>query len=422
MITGVNFSVWTPEQILKASVVNVTETKTFADGVIVKNGLRDLRLGAVRGSLCGTCGENKRKCNGHFGHIVLNTPVYHISWTSAVIYWLRCICYTKGCTTVLIKELTPPKLQKNRHLQHYSKHVHTKCPECHEKQPKYSWNREKQRIDVNKIHYEVDDVLQHFNKIDFNSLELDLSHPKDMILTLLPVPPPSVRPAVMQGNVVRSEDDLTYRLIQIMRANIKLKKTIDDGRPDHIILDCKMNLQCMVTGYINHNKVGKKRASTREYTSLCARLTKKEGRVRGNLMGKRVDFSGRTVITGDDNLGMHEIGIPTSIAEKLTIPLRVTAYNKKMVQQMLTQSESPIKFVMRPNGSRIDLSFVQRSGITLDVGFSVERSLMDGDIVLFNRQPSLHKMSMMAHEVKVLPYSTFRMNLSCTTPYNADCK
>ena len=119
---------------------------------------------------------------------------------------------------------------------------------------------------------------------------------------------------------------------------------------------------------------------------------------------------------------MHEVGIPTSVAEKLTVPLKVTAYNKSLVQEMLTKKKSPVKFVIRPNGSRVDLTFVNRHNINLDVGWSVERSLIDGDIVLFNRQPSLHKMSIMAHEVRVLPYSTFRMNLSCTTPYNADCK
>ena len=138
-------------------------------------------------------------------------------------------------------------------------------------------------------------------------------------------------------------------------------------------------------------------------------------------MGKRCDFTGRSVITGDDNLTMSQVGIPTSVANKLTVPVKVTAYNKKQLQDMLVGVKSPIKFVIRPNGSRVDLSFVKnRSNITLEVGWSIERILKDGDIVLFNRQPSLHKMSIMAHEAKILPYSTFRMNLSCTTPYNAD--
>ena len=137
-------------------------------------------------------------------------------------------------------------------------------------------------------------------------------------------------------------------------------------------------------------------------------------------MGKRCDFTARSVITGDDNLGMHQVGVPISVADKLTVPVKVTAYNKKTCQEMLNKKDTPVKFVVRPNGSRVGLYYFKKSGNQLDVGFTIERRLQDGDIVLFNRQPSLHKMSLMAHEVKVLPYSTFRMNLSCTTPYNAD--
>jgi len=423
MIVGVNFDVWTAEDIRKESVVHVTEKKTYENNAIVHNGLRDSRMGATKGHSCPTCGENVKKCNGHFGHIELQCPVYHISWVSNVIYWLRCICYTPSCRNTLIKNFDTHNVQKNRHLQHYSKNVHTKCPECEERQPKYSWNRDKGCIEVNKVLYSIEDVMIHLDKLDSEVLDrVDLAHPKGMILTVLPVPPPSVRPPIMQGNSVRGEDDLTYRLIQIMRANDKLEKTQKDNRPKHIITDAKESLQNAVTGYINHTKVGssKRKTSKREYTSLQVRLQGKEGRVRGNMMGKRCDFTGRSVITGDDHLKMSEVGIPISVAEKLTIPVKVTAYNKEILQIQLTQEKSPIKFVIRPNGSRVDLSFVQRTGITLSVGWTVERILQDGDIVLFNRQPSLHKMSIMAHEAKILPYSTFRMNLSCTTPYNAD--
>lgn len=423
MITGVKFNVWAAEEIRKTSVVHVTEKKSYENGAIVENGLRDKRLGATKGTICPTCGENYRKCSGHFGHIELNTPVYHISWVNNIIYWLRCICHTEGCSAVLIKDLSTPPVQKNRHLQYHSKNIRTKCLECEKRQPKYSWNRDSLCIEVNKVQYPIEKVMEHLEKLDPKVLKtVDLAHPKDMVLTVLPVPPPSVRPAIMQGNAVRGEDDLTYRLIQIMRVNDKVKKTLEDNRPIHIINDAKESLQNVVTGYINHTKVGnsKRKASKREYTSLQVRLQGKEGRVRGNMMGKRCDFTGRSVITGDDNLKMNEVGIPISVAEKLTVPLRVTAYNKELLQSQLTKKKSHIKFVIRPNGSRVDLSFVQRTNIQLAVGWTVERMLQDGDIVLFNRQPSLHKMSIMAHEVRVLPYSTFRMNLSCTTPYNAD--
>ena len=250
--------------------------------------------------------------------------------------------------------------------------------------------------------------------------KLNMSHPKDMILRCIPVPPPLVRPPIMNGKSVRGEDDITYRLIQIMRQNTKLTKILKQNRPQHIVNNVKEHLQMAVTGYINHHKLPNTttRSSKREYTSLTARLKTKEGRIRGNLMGKRCDFTGRSVITGDDCLGMHEVGIPESMAKTLTVPVKVTDYNKVELKKLLLTDA--VRFVVRPNNSRIDMSCMHRSNVQIDVGWVVERSLQDGDIVCFNRQPSLHKMSFMAHEVRVMPYSTLRMNLSCTTPYNAD--
>ena len=422
-LRGIKFSIWTAENILKSSVVEVTEKRTLEKGIPIEKGLRDPKLGPING-VCVTCGKSKGRCPGHFGHISLAEPVFHISWVNNMIHWLKCICYHCGAST--IKESVDYKgisVPRNKMMNKLVKKLVTKCTECGKKQPKYVWNKERQLLTRDGELYGTTDILRHLSKVDPELIqELKVSHPKDMLLTVLPVPPHTVRPPIMSGNSIRGEDDLTYRLLQIIRSNAKLIKIKENNRPDHIIADAREHLQMAVSGYINHKKMGnaRKRSSKREYNSLGPRLTGKDGRARGNLMGKRCDFTARTVITGDDNLGMHEVGVPISIANKLTVPVKVTAYNKESFKAMLLKKDTPIKFVVRPNGSRIDLSYVKKSNIVLDVGFTVERRLQDGDIVLFNRQPSLHKMSLMAHEVKVLPYSTFRMNLSCTTPYNAD--
>jgi DNA-directed RNA polymerase beta' subunit len=424
MLKGIEFSVWNTESILNASVCHVTEKQTTEKGVPIKNGLRDPRLGPLSGR-CVTCNLPKGKCPGHFGHIVLTESVYHISWVTNVLHWLKCICV--HCGTLLMRDAArkSPNVPLNRRMTHYVKHLHTKCPSCNGKQPKYTWTKETNCITKSSVVYQTCDVNEHLERLDATVLStMCMSHPRDLLIDVLPVPPPNVRTPIMMGNVVRGEDDLTYRLQQILRANEKLAKLKNSTRPTHVVDSARESLQLAVTGYINHEKVGpaRKKSSTREYTSLSARLKRKEGRIRGNLMGKRVDFTARTVITGDPHLGMNEVGVPTSVAQKMTVPVKVTDYNRQALQDLLTSEPSPVKFVTRPNGSRLDLSIVNRSTITLTAGHTVERSLQDGDIVLFNRQPSLHKMSLMAHEVRVLPYSTFRMNLSCTTPYNADCK
>jgi DNA-directed RNA polymerase II subunit RPB1 len=141
-------------------------------------------------------------------------------------------------------------------------------------------------------------------------------------------------------------------------------------------------------------------------------------------MGKRVDFSARTVITGDPNLSIDEVGVPLAIAKNLTFPEIVTPYNLGKLQELVANGPNVhpgARYVYRENGERIDLRFKNRGGdIPLQYGWRVERHLVDGDIVIFNRQPSLHKMSMMGHRVRVMPYHTFRLNLAVTTPYNAD--
>ncbi|KAI5301702.1 DNA-directed RNA polymerase II subunit rpb1, partial [Ascosphaera atra] len=165
--------------------------------------------------------------------------------------------------------------------------------------------------------------------------------------------------------------------------------------------------------------------SNRPVKAIRGRLKGKEGRLRQNLMGKRVDFSARTVITGDPNLSLDEVGVPVSIARTLTYPEVVTPYNINKLGALIDNGPDVhpgARYVMRSTGERIDLRHYKGgSGKTfLQYGWRVERHIQDGDIILFNRQPSLHKESMMAHRVRVMPYSTFRLNLSVTTPYNAD--
>jgi DNA-directed RNA polymerase II subunit RPB1 len=199
------------------------------------------------------------------------------------------------------------------------------------------------------------------------------------------------------------------------------------GAPQQLINDHINLLQYHIGSYMNNNVPNLPKSlqkSGRTIKSLKERLQGKEGRVRGNLMGKRVDFSARTVITPDPNIKLDEIGVPWSIALNLTYPEIVSPYNQSILTKIVQNGpyfHPGAKYIIRNDGSRIDLRYVKKiSDIKLETGFQVERHLQDGDVVLFNRQPSLHKMSMMGHIIKIMHYSTFRMNLSATSPYNAD--
>jgi DNA-directed RNA polymerase II subunit RPB1 len=261
-------------------------------------------------------------------------------------------------------------------------------------------------------------------------LNIDYARPEWMILTVLPVPPPAVRPSISVDGTsqgMRSEDDLTFKLSDIIRANSNVKRAEQEGSPQHITDEFTSLLQYHVATYMDNDIAGLPKSiqkTGRPLKAIRARLKSKEGRLRGNLMGKRVDFSARTVITGDPNLDLDQVGVPRSTAMILTFPERVTYYNQNKLQELVRNGpkEHPgAKFVIRDDGSRIDLRYHKRAGeINLQIGWIVERHIVDGDYIIFNRQPSLHKESMMGHRVKVMPYSTFRMNLSVTSPYNAD--
>ena len=266
--------------------------------------------------------------------------------------------------------------------------------------------------------------------LDIMGLNKDFARPEWMILRALPVPPPPVRPSVSadgSGQGMRGEDDLTFKLGDIIRANQAVLRTEIEGTPDQIKIDLCDLLQYHIATYMDNDIAGLDKAvhkNGRAIKSIRARLKGKEGRLRQNLMGKRVDFSARTVITGDPNLSLDEVGVPRSIARTLTYPETVTPWNierlKKLVENGPTEHPGA-RYVIRDSGERIDLRHHKRAGeMTLGYGWKVERHIQDGDVILFNRQPSLHKESMMGHRVKVMPYSTFRLNLSVTSPYNAD--
>lgn len=429
-LKSISFDIWSKDQILKESVVCVTKhERTVVNGkfVNVENSVRDRRMGPLdRLSTCQTCGKKTGVCNGHWGHIELVRPIYHVNFYRNVIQWLKGTC--RNCASHLFKSIVlPSKKPRVQWMSHFFKgsNLHTTCPHCTIKVPKYSWNKEKFQIMRNKKVYKIVDVLEHLEMISQEVLDhFNMSHPKNMILEVLPVPPPTVRPAIlMGGTLVRGEDDLTYRLLQILRVNRRLKIVIEEKRPKHIIDDAILVLQLSVSAYIDHKKAtSAKKDLSKEYSSLAERLKSKEGRVRGNLMGKRCDYTARTVITGDDYLPMTAVGVPEDIAKILTVPIKVTDWNKKLLEDELRKQEGSVQYVVNPTGNRFNLKFTNRFSFTLEPGWTVERHLKDGDIIIFNRQPTLHKGSIMAHEVRVMKHRTFRMNLSCTPPYNADCK
>ncbi|HIH43896.1 MAG TPA: DNA-directed RNA polymerase subunit A', partial [Candidatus Methanoperedenaceae archaeon] len=210
--------------------------------------------------------------------------------------------------------------------------------------------------------------------------------------------------------------------------NQRFQENREAGAPQLIIEDLWELLQYHVTTFMDNAVSGvppARHRSGRPLKTLSQRLKGKEGRFRGSLSGKRVNFSARTVISPDPNLSVREVGVPLEVAKELTITLNVTPRNMDEAREYIRRgpdNHPGANYIVRGDGRRIKVTEknCQELADTIEVGWKVSRQLKDGDVVLFNRQPSLHRMSIMAHEVKVLPQKTFRLNPAVCPPYNAD--
>jgi len=245
------------------------------------------------------------------------------------------------------------------------------------------------------------------------------SRPDWMVCQVMAVPPPAVRPSVKHDAQQRSEDDLSHILVNIIKTNKTLQEKIQNNAPANVIDDWTTVLQYYVATQVDNKIPGVAsvaQRSGRPLKSIKDRLNGKGGRMRGNLMAKRVDFSARSVITADPNISIRELGIPMKIAKNITKPVTVNKINRAFLTTLIQNGPEVhpgAKILEKKNGDSITLRYVDRKSIILEDGDIVHRHMMDGDPILFNRQPTLHRMSMMCHIARIMKQGdTFRMNVA----------
>jgi len=429
-VEKIEFGIVSPEMVKGISAAKITKTELYdQEGYPIEGGLMDPRLGVIDpGVRCRTCGGNVGECYGHFGYLELTCPVVHVHYSKIIFALLKIFC--RKCSRILVDPKDMERI-KGRKLsfKEFVTLAKKKCPYCNTEQKKLKFIKPYTFVEGAET-LTASAVRERFEKISEDDLVLVglKARPEWLILTLLPVPPVTVRPSITLETGERSEDDLTHKLVDIVRINDRLKENIDLGAPDFIIEDLWELLQYHISTYFDNELSGvppARHRSGRVLKTLSQRLKTKEGRFRGNLAGKRVNFSARTVISPDPKIELDEVGVPEVIAKELTIPVRVNESNIEGVKKfVLNGSENwpGANYVIRPDWRRKKITSINKEEISNEItpGYIVERHLQNNDIVLFNRQPSLHRMSLMGHRVKVMPFKTFRMNLSVTTPYNAD--
>lgn len=489
-ISSVQFFITSEEDILKQSVVHVKDGQLYQKNMPQRNGILDHRMGPIDNKvLCGTCQLNQEHCNGHPGHITLAVPCYNPIYYKFILSILQCVCHF--CSHILL----PKNKRISKHVQNDSylslchfKSIHhfitgpakTKiisCPYCKAPQPAYIKYIHNKTFAIQKIW--KDEALELFSEAEYKQVTTCFTtaeaysilsniphedikllgmnpqtcHPKNMMITVLQVPPIAIRPSIHAGDgKTRGQNDLTRKLREILQSNHHVKDQLYDPdisdtefniiRKDYNQLHQKLSSQPQILGHAymlqyhivtyfqNSKRLGLTLATTRSglaYKGIIDRLNGKHGRIRGNLVGKRVDFSARAVVSPDPTLDLDQLGVPLQIALTHTFPEVVQPFNIKHMYNYIHIGYKKLGGAYSYEDLQHKLYHLQhisdqdRANIKLLPGFIIHRYLKNDDYVLFNRQPSLHKKSLMAHRVRIMHTgATFRLNLSVTTPYNAD--
>jgi len=443
-ISSITFSMLSPRMIKKMASAKVVTPELYdREGYPVDGGLMDTRLGVIDPGLkCKTCGSKLKECIGHFGYIELARPIIHVKFVNNILTLLKYTC--KECGRILIPKNSLGKyssvlnkldfIERKKKLKEITTSLKTthKCPYCNAKQQNIKIEKpttfieNEKRISPVEVRARLEKMLDE--DIELFDLDPKSVRPEWMVLTVMAIPPVTMRPSITLESGERSEDDLTHKLGDIVRINQRLFENINAGAPEIIIEDLWDLLQYHITTFFDNTiaqlPVARHR-SGQPLKTITERIKSKEGRIRHNLAGKRTNFCARTVISPDPNIKLNEVGVPESIANNLTVPERVTIWNIDYLKKFVERGPSKYpgaNYIIRPDGKKKKITDETKEASLeeLKPGYVVERHIMDGDISAFNRQPSLHRMSMMCHIVRVLPGKTLRLNPSVCHPFNAD--
>jgi DNA-directed RNA polymerase subunit A' len=447
-IDSIEFGLMSPKMIEAMAKAKIVTPELYdKEGYPVDGGLMDVRLGVIDPGLrCKTDGQKLKESFGHFGYLELARPVIHISFVGVILDLLRSTCRTCGrilipkekikfysdiLDKITLEQGLNERRDKIKMIIADLKTIQT-CPYCKAKQQKITIEKPTTYMEEDRrlSPIEVRSRLERIPDEDLYVFGINpkVARPEWVVLTILSIPPVTIRPSITLETGERSEDDLTHKLGDIVRINQRLFENINAGAPEIIIEDLWDLLQYHITTFFD-NETSQlppaRHRSNQPLKTLATRIKSKEGRIRKNLAGKRTNFSARTVISPDPKIDINEVGVPMIIAMKLTVPEKVTEWNLAYLKSFIERGNDKYpgsNYVLRPDGKRKRVTNETKEQLLEEIqpGFIVERHLMDGDIALFNRQPSLHRMSMMCHKVKVLPGLTLRLNPAVCAPYNAD--
>lgn len=447
-IKSIEFDLMTERDIKAISAHCITESTLYKKGVVPNiNGPNSLKLGSTGSHfLCMTCYNDNRMCTGHPGHIELHRYIYHPCLINSVLKCLRCVCYF--CSEKICSKKMDSKKRKRSQLNSLVMNTKNKkvCSKCGGTQPTYSKSshsitcvfdldlieNEDEKCYLAKQTFTAEKAKQILTHVSESTAEsLGVRNPQAMILSAILVPPPHIRPSVrisFNPSKNKGQDFLTTRIQDIVKINNHIRKSTDPEQTEKLV----ENLFFVVKSYMDKTDISKISGGNKmscKFKSIITRLKGKRGRVRGNIQGKRVDFSSRSVITPDCSINVWELGVPRVIAMKQTVRVTIYPLNiSEMRERVVNGGENLFgcTTLVDPHDRHYNVSTMsqdQRVEMSKKIkkGWKIDRFLQDGDFVCFNRQPTLHKSSIMGHSVVILDKGkSFRLNTGVCRPYNAD--
>jgi DNA-directed RNA polymerase beta' subunit len=403
-------------------------------------------MGTVENNkICTTCYRTNVDCPGHLGEIKLHTSFAHPLFREYMLKVLSCVC--NSCSALLVKEsylksqgvmnssgkgrldrifeivsklsgkaINPCPRQKIRKCLTNPKYVISsrKNYESYEILYRYAnGSKEKLSMDINK----VKQILNNISNEDAKILGFSNGvHPRDLIMESMAVIPPNARPYTIREGEIK-EDHLTTAYDEIIRDNHKFSIVTDENRKRNIERDLYFHISHIIDN--SDNKYC--RSPTEKISGIKQRITKKEGLIRYNIMGKRVNFCGRSVLGPDSTLKFGEIAIPEAMTKVLTIPEMVHEKNYDYIMDLWDKRQI-VNIQVGVNGvrQRVLEKFYNDDTVKPKIGYIVERYIRDGDVVLVNRQPTLYKYSMIGNFIKVVPKKTIGLHMTETKMRQAD--
>lgn len=434
-ITGVVFSVFSEENIDALSVYDV---KNVNKSYNLKESTDDPRGGTIENNrLCPTCGKTNQDCVGHLGKIELPANIIHPFFRDITIMTLQTICFT--CNRVLITE----KIIKDQGINNLrgrkrmsaiadfcKRNIRCTNPKCgprpifipmsSENETRYVWYKIKFGKKEELEYLTVETIKMKLNAIsdkDARLLGFENNHPRNFIINFIPVIPLTSRPYIVREGEKR-DDYLTSTYCDILNKKTESIQQEDFGKKEESYKDIIRFHNCMITGAEPCEQGFSKGGRKENKKAILERISRKDGLIRKHVMGKRVDFSGRSVIGDNGELCFNQVALPR-LMKQITIPEVATKYNLEYLRQLSRQGEVSYFCPREGDQAGIKLKF-NINKHTIQIGDKVGRFTQEDDIVLLNRQPTLHLQSMIGQRVRFQDKGSIGVHLSSTPGLNAD--